>query len=776
VKDPDTGTRGFEYNGWNELFARVDATGARTEFHRDALGRVFSEQRPDGTTDYVWDTAAFGIGRLHRASSPDGVETEERYNSAGQRTAIIRRVDGRTFQTSFGYDPSGRLTDVTYPTGGLPLRTRYEYSRGFLARVLRTDTATPSTLWEATVRDAHGRATTERFSALVAPTFTSRTYDPVTNRVASLVTTTTPPTGVPTRVQDLRFTYTRHALARITDLLSGRTDQYIQDAFDRLARWEPTDGPPQDYTYDALDNLTRLGSRTLTYGDPNKPHTPTAIGGLAVTHDPNGRRITASGFNATYTHFDLPRTINGTAFRYDPFQERAVKTSAGTTTYYAGGHYELSLSSTGVATHTYRVLAEGRAVTEITHKPSTGETKVFNLHDSAVGHTETITDSAGFVAARYRYEPFGRRTAVPASYYGSRRGFTGHEHDDELGLINMRGRMYDPSSGRFLTPDPIAAGIGRGIGWNRYAYVQNNPLNARDPSGFQMCDGDAPGCAGGDLDGDGTVGAGIGPPDTAPWTPGPVGPEDAAWSMLPQGFAEAFAQAMCRTEECMDAEVARTPIGRLITAMRDFMDRLAEFAAVVGTVASGFVPGLGELMDVYVLLTSSDDAELRAAGFSLGVSIGTMIAGFEFAPNYASIRLADDILEAGGGRMMRATFLNRGDPRGGSFAGIVSQSSDGFRLANGDPPDAGTYDFVLQNGQLRIGGGHYHLSGGQPVEYAGTITFGANGALLEWTNASGHFLPSAAFARNAGLPLDAFRPVWIPAMVGNPQLPVFRDP
>ncbi|WP_437757383.1 RHS repeat-associated core domain-containing protein [Sorangium sp. So ce1389] len=34
-------------------------------------------------------------------------------------------------------------------------------------------------------------------------------------------------------------------------------------------------------------------------------------------------------------------------------------------------------------------------------------------------------------------------------------GFTGHRHDDELGLIDMRGRLYDPNLRRFLTLDPF---------------------------------------------------------------------------------------------------------------------------------------------------------------------------------------------------------------------------------------------------------------------------------------------------------------------------------
>ena len=63
-------------------------------------------------------------------------------------------------------------------------------------------------------------------------------------------------------------------------------------------------------------------------------------------------------------------------------------------------------------------------------------------------------------------------------------GFTGHDGDDELGLINMRGRIYDPKLGRFLTTDPIVSRPHFGQSWNPYSYVHNSPLNFTDPSGF----------------------------------------------------------------------------------------------------------------------------------------------------------------------------------------------------------------------------------------------------------------------------------------------------
>ncbi|MCG8557633.1 MAG: RHS repeat-associated core domain-containing protein, partial [Proteobacteria bacterium] len=57
-------------------------------------------------------------------------------------------------------------------------------------------------------------------------------------------------------------------------------------------------------------------------------------------------------------------------------------------------------------------------------------------------------------------------------------------HFNKLGLVNMKGRIYDAHMGRFLTPDPFVPEPGNSQSWNRYSYVGNNPLNYTDPSGY----------------------------------------------------------------------------------------------------------------------------------------------------------------------------------------------------------------------------------------------------------------------------------------------------
>jgi RHS repeat-associated protein len=55
---------------------------------------------------------------------------------------------------------------------------------------------------------------------------------------------------------------------------------------------------------------------------------------------------------------------------------------------------------------------------------------------------------------------------------------------DELGIVHMNGRLYDPELGRVLSGDPIIQEPENAQNYNRYSYVINNPLSLTDPSGY----------------------------------------------------------------------------------------------------------------------------------------------------------------------------------------------------------------------------------------------------------------------------------------------------
>lgn len=108
-------------------------------------------------------------------------------------------------------------------------------------------------------------------------------------------------------------------------------------------------------------------------------------------------------------------------------------------------------------------------------------------------------DYGGSDRTLYSYDPWGQRRD-PDDWAGSYwlsgaytfdfsddltpRGFTGHEMLNDLGLVHMNGRIYDPWLGRFLSADPFIDGPMNLQGYNRYSYVKNNPLTYVDPTGY----------------------------------------------------------------------------------------------------------------------------------------------------------------------------------------------------------------------------------------------------------------------------------------------------
>jgi RHS repeat-associated protein len=65
-----------------------------------------------------------------------------------------------------------------------------------------------------------------------------------------------------------------------------------------------------------------------------------------------------------------------------------------------------------------------------------------------------------------------------------RQQYAGLERDDVTGLDHTWWRKYENRSGRWTSTDPLAGSIGNPQSLNRYAYVQNDPVNFSDPTGL----------------------------------------------------------------------------------------------------------------------------------------------------------------------------------------------------------------------------------------------------------------------------------------------------
>ena len=108
-------------------------------------------------------------------------------------------------------------------------------------------------------------------------------------------------------------------------------------------------------------------------------------------------------------------------------------------------------------------------------------------HTAAVmtDHLGSITTMADNLDWCYdaHYDVWGNREVQLPFYYSIERGYTGHEQPEGLRLIDMRGRMYDPVLGRFISPDAFIQSPTDPQNYNRYSYCLNNPLKYTDPDG-----------------------------------------------------------------------------------------------------------------------------------------------------------------------------------------------------------------------------------------------------------------------------------------------------
>lgn len=232
-----------------------------------------------------------------------------------------------------------------------------------------------------------------------------------------------------------------------------------------------------------------------------------SAGANTYTYDANGNMTTRNGSTIAWTSYNLPASLSAggytATFNYAPDRSRwrQVSTYAGATetTIYVGGMLEKL--TTSVRVHwKHRIPTPSGEVQVI--RRSDGTHEVLYATTDHLGSTDALMDAAGGVLVRESFGAWGARrgsnwsSSTAPDWAGiansTRRGYTGHEQLDNIMLVHMNGRVYDPAIGRFLSADPYVKGIDASQGWNRYAYVSNRPLAFTDPSGYLESKKDQP--------------------------------------------------------------------------------------------------------------------------------------------------------------------------------------------------------------------------------------------------------------------------------------------
>jgi RHS repeat-associated protein len=112
-------------------------------------------------------------------------------------------------------------------------------------------------------------------------------------------------------------------------------------------------------------------------------------------------------------------------------------------------------------------------------------TWAYHVNDG-LGSVRQLADLMGQVVQSHSFSPFG----VPLGESGGEPyGYTGEQWDASAGLVFLRARYYDAGTGRFISKDPLSGFVTKPQSLNRWVYVQNNPVNRRDPTGLREDEG-----------------------------------------------------------------------------------------------------------------------------------------------------------------------------------------------------------------------------------------------------------------------------------------------
>ncbi len=109
--------------------------------------------------------------------------------------------------------------------------------------------------------------------------------------------------------------------------------------------------------------------------------------------------------------------------------------------------------------------------------------------------TTVTADANGNLLSETRYSAFGEiRYSNGATV--TDKLYTGQQQETEIGLDYYIARFYDPVIAHFIQPDSLIPQASASASYDRYAYVNGNPINFNDPSGHspECILGSASGC------------------------------------------------------------------------------------------------------------------------------------------------------------------------------------------------------------------------------------------------------------------------------------------
>ncbi|UZN08984.1 hypothetical protein M5D10_04005 [Leptospira santarosai] len=543
--DPDLGVSFYTYNNFGDLTSSTNAKGVTTTLSYDGVGRILTKNIPEGNIQYTYDSLSGSenaLGKLVRVEDGNQSKTFS-YDKLGRVKKEIRTILATSagnplptetqgpYITETRYDLLGRVTRIDYPEHPIShgrMRACYEYgSAGYISGIsvqVNTNGILPGYCNKDIVENINynefGQTATVTLGNGIA---TSYGYD-VKGRMVRL-NSSGDVNGNTKVLQDAVYSFNPNN--NITNIANTTTDFNTQYdyGYDGIGRLTSANG---SYLGIAEGNLSRRFQQSFDYAkngnlafkrihDPangsvqdewsyqytnhqvtNIDSSKSGADALTLQYDANGnltrqrdnvkdltKRISVDSQDRITQIQDGNNAILG-SYWYDESGFRIRRSAleeknnvfTNVEILYPSKFYGLEfIESENVITSVNNVYLNGVRIAAMNEAGALA----YYLTDQ-VDSVSHVLDDEGNTLSQIQYQPYGE-TFVQRGDLDFSPKYNSQELDRESGFYFYNARYYDPGIARFTSADTLIPDEHNSQGWNRFAYVYNNPIGAKDPTG-----------------------------------------------------------------------------------------------------------------------------------------------------------------------------------------------------------------------------------------------------------------------------------------------------
>jgi len=530
-----------EQDGWGRKIKLSDpSVGGDYTYLYDNLGQILKEENPKGKTEYTYDQ----YGRVNKKNiigHNTDIKTNYNYNvqglidsetgtSNGVNNSYIYKYDNfyrlsereenngiATFKKHYTYDGFGRIKKETKETlynslsSIIVVENNYG-SSGMLESITNSD---GKMIWKLNSINEKGQILSAYFGN---GTEINNTYDgnyflnsiSHKNNISGIILGNSYDFEASTGLLNARNSIS---------IPNGWNEKFEYDNLQRLISWTDPNGT-QSQTYDnygRIDKNSEVGNYKYLDGSRYRKK--------GINLNPTGDAYYSVNQlqKISYNAYKSPVSIiqDGSEmvkFSYNIHQKRSFSAydyqKMGKTSIYMNNKIYSDDNNIEIVTKNHigfpnPDLLKTRIITYVAGDPYSAPAmyvKDFNgfgevmnegvhyLHRDYQGTISAISDKEGKVEEKRQFDAWGNLVYLEKN--GKKinlkkgkpnllieRGYTGHEHFFQVGLVHMNGRMYDPKLHTFLSVDNYIQDPFNTQSYNRFGYVLNNPLMYTDPSG-----------------------------------------------------------------------------------------------------------------------------------------------------------------------------------------------------------------------------------------------------------------------------------------------------